>query len=354
MRITYCGMAILMLCLAVRPVTAAEYRWTLVKKTAAFSPRDGAGGVAYAGKMWILGGWSDNPAGGPGHVGYNDVWNSTDGLTWTRVRPNTPGDPKVWEGRHCGGYLVFDDKMWIVGGDPLLKHYQGDVWSSTDGANWTQATANAPWGQRHLEVTTVHDGKLWVMGGQTFPQLVKGIPEAFYNDVWNSTDGANWTLVTAHAAWSPRGMIQGSVEFNGRMWLLGGGTYDTPGHPKRLFYNEVWSSTDGLDWRKDTTAPWAPRQYQSAGVFDDKMWIMAGGNQDTAEYNRNDVWYSPDGVNWTELPDTPWPTRHAGTLIAYKNHLWMIAGSHPDSLPINDVWRLDKVSERRTRKAARQ
>ncbi len=343
MRVTLPSLTMAVFWLLSLPAAAAEYKWTQVTNAAAFSKRDGAGAVTYNGKMWVLGGWSDPPEGGPGHVGYNDVWNSINGLDWTQVRPNTPNTPTVWDGRHCGGYAVFNDKMWIVGGDPLLKHYQPDIWNSSDGVHWTQVTSSAPWGQRNMQVTMVHDGKIWVMGGQTLPQFVPGVPEAFYNDVWNSSDGANWTRVTEHAPWSPRGMIQGSVVFEGRMWLLGGGTYDTPAHPNRLFYNEVWSSADGVEWRKDADAPWAPRQYHSVAVFDNKMWLMAGANFDTPEMNRNDVWYSPDGVHWTELPNTPWPTRHAGSVFVFDNHLWMVAGSHPGSTPINDVWRLDKV-----------
>jgi hypothetical protein len=329
--------------LASLSAVAAEYQWTEVTKAAAFNERDGAGAATYRGKMWLLGGWGDDPEGGPRHVGYNDVWNSTDGWTWTQIRPNTLTAAGIWEGRHCGGYVVFHDKLWVVGGDPLLKHYQNDVWSSADGVTWEQATAKAPWGQRNLHVTMVYDGKIWVMGGQMVPQFVPDVPEAFYNDVWSSTDGANWNQVTAHAPWSPRGMIQGSVEFSGRMWLLGGGTYDTPAHPTRLFYNEVWSTADGAEWRKDADAPWAPRQYHSVAVFDNKMWVMAGYNDNTPERNRNDVWYSSDGVNWSELPNTPWPTRHAGTVFVHDGHLWMVAGSHPGSTPIHDVWRLDKT-----------
>lgn len=341
MRVTLQHLAMAVFCLVSSSAVAAEYTWTHVTDAAAFSKRDGAGAVTYNNRMWILGGWSDPPQGGSGHVGYNDVWNSDNGLEWVQVRPNTPGTPTVWDGRHCGGYVVFYDKMWIVGGDPLLKHFQADVWSSSDGVQWTQATANAPWGQRNMHVTMVHDGKIWIMGGQTLPQYVPEVQEAFYNDVWNSSDGANWTRVTEHAAWAPRGMIQGSVVFQGRMWLLGGGTYDTPAHPTRLFYNEVWSSSDGIEWRKDADAPWAPRQYHSVAVFDNKMWVLAGANFDTAEMNRNDVWYSPDGVQWTELPNTPWPTRHAGSVFVHDGHLWMVAGSHPGSTPIHDVWRLD-------------
>ena len=99
--------ALMLVCwLVTLPAVAVEYKWVQVTKAAIFCERDGAGAATYNSKMWLLGGWADNPAGGPGHVGYNDVWNSTDGLNWTRVRENTPNTRGVWEGRHCGGYVV--------------------------------------------------------------------------------------------------------------------------------------------------------------------------------------------------------------------------------------------------------
>ena len=134
---------------------------------------------------------------------------------------------------------------------------------------------------------------------------------------------------------------------HGRMWLLGGGTYDTPDRPKRLFYNEVWSSADGVNWRKDATAPWAPRQVPQRGRLRRQD---VGHGRRKYRYARLQPamtsGYSPDGVNWTELAGTPWPTRHAGTAFVHDGHLWMVAGSHPGSTPINDVWRLDKVEDR--------
>ena len=45
-----------------------------------------------------------------------------------------------WEGRHTAGYVVFKNRMWIVGGDPIQKHYQNDVWSSENGKNWQCVT----------------------------------------------------------------------------------------------------------------------------------------------------------------------------------------------------------------------
>ena len=68
----------------------------------------------------------------------------------------------------------------------------------------------------------------------------------FYHDVWNTEDGVNWTQLEMEEPFTPqRGMIGGSTIFKGRIWLLGGGTYETAGHPGHIRNNDVWSSPDG-------------------------------------------------------------------------------------------------------------
>ena len=174
------------------------------------------------------------------------------------------------------------------------------------------------------------------MGGQTLPQTAPA-PEQFYHDVWNSTDGVRWHRVTEHVPWGPRGMIGGCVVFEDRMWVLGGGTYDTPDTPDRIFYNDVWCSADGVNWEQRTeAADWAPRQYHEVAVFDGHMWVLEGFNRSGG--NRNDVWFSADGVTWQELPDTPWAPRHAASVFVYRGALWMVAGNNM----VPDVWKLTR------------
>ena len=269
-----------------------SYQWRLVNPSAAFSPRDGAGALVFHDKMWLLGGWTPTTT--------NEVWSSGDGVSWT-LETAAP-----WEPRHCAGYVVYQDKMWIVGGDCNLGHYQNDVWNTADGIHWVQVTDHVPWGPRVLHHTVVFDGKIWVMGGQTLPQMAPA-PEKFYNDVWFTTDGVTWSCATAHAEWPARGMIGGSVVLDNRMWILGGGTYQNPLHPTRLFYNDVWSSGDGVHWAQVlSAAPWEPREYHDVAVFDRRMWVMEGSHG----YNLNDVWSSANGIDWTQLSGTPWPTKH--------------------------------------------
>ena len=318
------------------------YEWVKVTLAAPFAPRDGLGALTFKGRMWLLGGWNPNDKQHFPRICNNEVWSSQDGAAWILEKPNTFKDLKFdprtdWEGRHTAGCVVHRDKMWIVGGDSNQGHYQPDVWNSDSGKEWKLITPAAPWGQRALHHTVAHAEKIWVMGGQTMPNHVQS-NEAFYRDIWTTTDGAEWTQITPREPyWSARGMIGGSAVFKDRMWILGGGTYDTPETPRRKFFNDVWSSSDGINWdRHLEKAPWEPRQYHEVAVFDGRMWVLEGYGPAKKPANRNDVWHSADGVNWHPLPNTPWNPRHAAGVFVYDNALWMVAGNNMAP----DVWKL--------------
>lgn len=309
-----------------------SYRWTCVTPKAAFAPRDGAGALSFVGRMWLLGGWNPRDKVHFPKICNSEVWSSTDGVAWELIVKEAP-----WEGRHTAGYAVHSGRMWIVGGDCNQGHYQNDVWSSDDGIRWELVCERVPWAPRALHHTVVFAGKIWVMGGQTMPAFA-GEAERFFNDVWCSEDGKSWTRVMEHMPCPQRGMIGGSATLKGRIWLLGGGTYDTPTTPQRKFLNDVWSSVDGSGWEQHVEhAPWAPRQYHDVAVFDERLWVLEGYSSKSG--NRNDVWYSADGANWSEVPGTPWAPRHAASVFVHDNALWMVAGNNMEP----DVWRLDRV-----------
>jgi len=324
---------------------ASLYRWTNLTMNAPFAPRDGAGALSFDGKLWLIGGWNPRDKANFPRICSNDVWCSLDGRDWQCVKENTFADETFdpcadWEGRHTAGYVVHGGKMWIVGGDANQKHYQNDVWNSADGANWTRVAADVPWRNRCLHHTVAFNGRIWVMGGQHMSGFVNSPtqPTIVYDDIWHTPDGVNWEKLEAtEPKWSPRGMIGNSAILHGRMWLPGGGTYDTPDRPTRQYFNDVWSSDDGAHWTcHAASTPWAPRQYHEIAAFDDKLWVLEGWD---GKNNRNDVWYSEDGAQWQELEDTPWAIRHAASVFVHDDALWMVAGNNMES----DVWRLDRV-----------
>ncbi len=316
------------------------YRWINVTRKAAFAARDGAGAVVFKDRMWLLGGWNPGDRAHFPRICNNEVWNSEDGAAWTLIRPNTFLDrtfnpARDWEGRHTAGIVAFRDRIWIVGGDANQGHYQDDVWSSADGKAWDRVNPDAPvpWGPRVLHYTLVFEDKIWVMGGQTLPQFGPAA-EAVHGDVWNTSDGIHWTrIIPEQPSWSPRGMIGGGAVHRGRMWILGGGTYDTPSQPQRQYFNDVWSSADGVRWQRHLEhAPWEGRQYHEVAAFDGRLWVLEG----YARRNLNDVWHSADGERWEQVPNTPWAPRHAASVFVFKDALWVVAGNNMEP----DVWKL--------------
>jgi hypothetical protein len=97
--------------------------------------------------------------------------------------------------------------------------------------------------------------------------------------------------------------------------------------------NDVWSSTDGINWVLETpTAPWSGRTGLSASVFQGRIWVMGGKTSSQDKFD--DVWSSSNGVSWTrEAEHAPWPERNAHTSFVFNNRLWVFGGLLPD-----DAW----------------
>ena len=112
------------------------------------------------------------------------------GVDWVE---NT--DSADWTARQGHASVVFDGKIWILGGVESGPVWKNDVWYSSDGATWAQATAEADWHVRCGHTAIVHDGKMWVIGG-----IYDSSWYHYLNDVWSSADGINWTEATAEAA----------------------------------------------------------------------------------------------------------------------------------------------------------
>jgi len=70
----------------------------------------------------------------------------------------------------------------------------------------------------------------------------------------------SWTEVVPDAPagdtrWAGCGVLDGLVEFQGEMWLVGCARYnETTG---TTMSNEVWSTTDGAAWTGHEEPPWA-------------------------------------------------------------------------------------------------
>lgn len=223
--------------------------------------------IVFRDRMYTMGGWHNGRL--PDASASNEVWETIDGAAWRRVTESAP-----WSPRLGAAGVVFQDKMFLLGG--VERYYDGDesslkndVWCSENGADWKRLVEKAPWPARAYHAAIAFNGKLWVFGGGNYT------PEYFaLNDVWSSSDGIEWTQEIEHAPWAARIWFSGAV-YRDRLWMLGGWSND----PFKN-WNDVWHSDDGKHWAPlQASNVWPARHEHSAYIFDDALWVVAGHAQ---------------------------------------------------------------------------
>ena len=263
---------------------------------------------------------------------WGDTWRSDDlGRTWRRV--HAEGEPDSWPARSYHEVVVQGDRMVLLGGQNYVvdpnpacatnafcyprvrsrSDFFGDVWASSDGADWTQLTAAAPWSGRAGLSAAVLDGVIYVLGGSVNDDvsIVGGPPvRQLFNDVWRSVDGVTWEQATPSAPWAPRAGASVAVR-DGWLYLFGG-EYGFTGNPPPYF-NDVWRTRDGTDWELLTPAAgWSPRPGHTCDVLDGTFVCFGGFGQSPIPWDvfgrssPMDMWVSDDGARWTRVDGVPW------------------------------------------------
>ena len=297
--------------------------WTQATDSANWTARHSHAATVFDGKMWILGGSDSTSL-------KSDVWYSTDGTSWTATTSSA-----LWTPREDHTAVAFDGKLWVIGGYTTGGAI-GDVWSSTNGKDWVQVKSLTSWGKRYDHTSVVFDGKMWVIGGLK----TNGTSERM-KDVWYSTNGVDWTQATSSALWVGR-IDHTSVVFDNKIWVLGGAMYNPSGNDR---LNDVWSSQDGASWSEVGYGGWTSRNSHCSAVYDNKIWVF-GGNIGGFSPFVNDVWHSTNGADWIEATDSAnWSKRWEFASVVFDNKIWVFGGAlsviGPSTVIENDVWWTD-------------
>ncbi len=135
--------------------------WKLVTANAGWSPRAYHQAVVHGGKMWVFGGGNYVPD----YQALNDVWCSADGVKWTQVTAKAAWSPRLWFSA-----VTYRDRMWVLGGwsNNPAKNW-GDVWHSKNGKDWHRLESKVCWKERHEHSAYVFRDKLWIAGGHANP-----------------------------------------------------------------------------------------------------------------------------------------------------------------------------------------
>ena len=211
---------------------------------------------------------------------------------------------------------------------------------------WSPVTEKAAWGSRARASVVVFQGAMWLLGGQTIDGPVSGRVRRVYNDVWSSSNGRNWSIVVPNAGWSPRCGHTSAVfphRHTDAIFVMGGSD-------ESQYFNDVWCSHNGTVWIQLTaSAEFSGRWLHTSVAFRDNLWVIGGhacvppdGTQQPSAYvctvtNQNagtfynDVWYSEDGVHWkASSAGAAWSPRAGHASLVFpertRENLWVIGG----------------------------
>ncbi len=277
--------------------------WTREALHANWERRTQFGAALFNNKLFVISGTAEE-----GMV--NDAWSSSDAITWNLENSNLP-----WCYRADFSVVTLNKIHYVIGGSggcTLGKNDAGsDVWSSTDGKTWTRILASAPWGPRSLHSTVVFDEKIWILGGKLVNDEV--------NDVWSSPDGIKWTREVEEAPWESRSHHQ-AIVYKDQIFLVGGSTSNDGEYE---YFSDVWSTSDGSKWTSVTSrASFGGRESFGLSTLNNKLILIGGvGDNGSGDVGRqSDVWSTSDGKVWTKITnDAPWEERDTFGLVRTVN-----------------------------------
>lgn len=281
---------------------------TWIENNAAVVPygREQLAMLAFNGRLWIIGGWNS------GEV-YQDVWSSPDGATWTEATASAAfgglfGERAVTDG----------SQLWVLGGLNGYQTAQQGVWSSPDGANWTliATPVAAPIGAYNFDAAW-WKGAYWLFGGGD-------------GAVWSSPTGAQWNVVTLNAR-LPETMALAAASYQGKLWAVG-------------TYMELFSSSDGLNWTIATDTLPGPNGTPNLVALPDRLMMITSWLY-TAPNRYQEVWQSTDGINWTQLASSvPFSSWGVTQTAYYNGRVWAFSTNISDNVTPEIWWTTDGIN----------
>lgn len=272
-----------------------------------FEKRSRHQSVVFNDKIWIIGGELEID-------GWRElpasIWSSENGEIWTKNRK-----PPKFNNSNKFKAIVFRNKLFVMGEFIDDRNRNVDqVYSSEDGIDWVLENDDFPIISNDFHVVEFQN-KLWIinMGYSS----VK---------IWSSNDGINWSFIKETMEIDPRIQKPSFVVYNNKIWMIGGTAY---GNDKRIY-----NSKTGSDWNLVTENPeYPPRWQQSVTIHCGKMWIM-GGVQLDPPINfgvLTDLWYSEDGKEWIKITDqTLFRRNRYSQFLSFNNMLFIIGGKDYD------------------------
>mmetsp|Transcript_4434 Transcript_4434/g.6643 ORF Transcript_4434/g.6643 Transcript_4434/m.6643 type:complete len:496 (-) Transcript_4434:396-1883(-) len=208
--------------------------------------------------------------------------------------------------------------------------------------NWKELISSdgIKFSPRNAHASCVFKGKMWVTGGKTDKYTAYNLLTSHQvADVWYSSNGGLWAFEEYNTGdyfaqnndvvqpgpippWFTRyGHTLNAVDLNGDgeadIMLLLGGYAPSP-------MNDQWATVDGQNWIYCGFAPWSPRAWHSATIFQGSLWLFGGTPLNNEVWKLESAQLIPRvplpltrsmfnnytyNFTWTRMPNAPWSPR---------------------------------------------
>jgi len=275
--------------------------WTQVSAAAPWPGRRGHAAVSFGGYIYIFGGHTTGP------VYFNDVWRSADGITWTQILTDTATPPATQFSRRSNlSGCVYGGFMWAVCGAEVTGF--NEVWKSSSGSSWTKIAPQ----NTGLSVTTLNRVGQTVTATTVSPH---GFVATNYVTILAGIYSGTWIIATVPTTTTFTFTVTGSPANDGAQTVVrqmsGRALFDAVPHNNSIYIVAGDRSSGATDaWHAVVDAVGSTTTLTTALVcppFDSAdSPATATGNGFTMFKTTMEAWYYQDGI-WTEITDLDYP-----------------------------------------------
>ncbi|MFA6127909.1 MAG: hypothetical protein WC699_11430 [Bacteroidales bacterium] len=197
-------------------------------------------------------------------------------------------------------YLIGGSTMMETGSARYAMKYFNDVWRSADGIHWEDMhSEDYGIRAGHAVTVDPATGTIYVQGGNHGiifgSELSQGQPLPDWHWLWSTNDGKHWIAENDTAEFSQGYLYRAEHQmafYNNTLYAFPGCTNNSMHfHFALAEFVTMWKREPGNIWSVDSKGSDTDARYSYGFVeFDHKIWILGGDTNKNGP--ANDVWYS--------------------------------------------------------------